>query len=302
VDPNYSISQPVELGGAPAEKLRLHTVYRLYASQFRRWFAITAPTSVIASVILLIAHQRIREIFRSIPRGEIAYHSGANAEAGVLRYASFFIAWFLGCFALAAIAAVVNGLESEDDTEVWRSDSFQRARQHLGRLLLAAFITSSMFLLGMAVLLFVEVTLFRRFGWAQFSKYNYGASLVGILIIASIVSWFGMAIPLIVSDDIGGWAALRKSFRLSNGYETFLSLLVLESTLGSFVAWYATRFGLDLIVPAYLRYTTWYGWLIYFVGIFAAAAVEPPMFIGFSLLASTKRDVNWPPPGGRPVR
>jgi len=102
-----------------------------------------------------------------------------------------------------------------------------------------------MFLLGMAVLLFVEVTLFRRFGWAQFSKYNYGASLVGILIIASIVSWFGMAIPLIVSDDIGGWAALRKSFRLSNGYETFLSLASSRINIGFFcrVVRYALRTG-----------------------------------------------------------
>lgn len=90
MDPNYSIAQPVELGGTPAQRLQLHTVYSLYRSHFHRWFAITAPTSLIASVILFVADQRIREIYRSIPRGEIAYHPGAIAGTIVLRYGSFF--------------------------------------------------------------------------------------------------------------------------------------------------------------------------------------------------------------------
>jgi hypothetical protein len=286
VDPNYAILQPVELGGVPAPKLKLRSVYTLYTSQFRRWFGITAPTSLIASVVLLMADQRIRAIYRSIPRREIPYHLSEIAETVVLRYGGFFIAWFLGCFALAAVATAVNGLDSGDDREVWTSDSFQRAREHFGRLFLAALVTFGMFSLGMAAVLFVEVTLFRKLGWAQFSRYNNGAAFLGTLIIANIVSWFGMAIPLVLWADVGVWAALKRSLRLSNGYETLLSMLVFESAVGSFVAWYAVHYGLTFLFPLHFRSMEWYGWLVYFVSILASAAVQPPMFIGFSMLAA----------------
>ena len=125
-------------------------------------------------------------------------------------------------------------------------------------------------------------------GWARFSRFNYEASFVGVVVVSSIVSWFGMAIPLILAGDSGAWAALRKSLKISNRYEIFLSLLVCESMVGSYLAWYAVHYGLKFLFPAQLRYTAWYEWLVYFVTILASAAVQPPMFIGFSLLEATE--------------
>jgi hypothetical protein len=95
-----------------------------------------------------------------------------------------------------------------------------------------------------------------------------------------------MAIPLILAGGVGAWGALKKSVKLSNGYEGFLFLLVVESVVGSYFAWYAVHFGLPFLLPAQLRYTAWYGWVIYLAAVLASAAVQPPMFIGFSLLAS----------------
>lgn len=286
MDPNYLIVQPVELGGVPRPMLLLKDVYSLYTGQFRRWFAITAPTSLLASVVLLMADERIRAIYRSIPRGEIPYNLGEVAETGVLRYGSFFISWFLGCFALAAIATVVNRLDGDDGNSVWISDSYQRARERFGSLLLAACSTFGLFLVGMSVVLFVEFAVARVVGWAHFSRFNMSAVLVGYVVVASIVSWLGMAIPLILSGDVGVWTALKRSMKLSNGYEGFLFLLVVESLAGSYVAWYAVHYGLPFLFPPSLRHAEWYGWLVYFVSVLASAAVQPPMFIGFSLLAA----------------
>jgi hypothetical protein len=112
------------------------------------------------------------------------------------------------------------------------------------------------------------------------------AGFAGVVVISIITSWFAMAIPLILAEDIGAWAALRKSLRLSNGYEGFLSLLVCESLVGSYVAWYAVHYGLTFLFPAQFRYSAWYGWIVYGLTILASAAVQPPMFIGFSLLAA----------------
>jgi hypothetical protein len=285
VDLSYSNAQPVELGGMPRPRLLLKDVYVLYGSQFRRWFLITAPTSVLASVVLLMTDQRIRAIYRSIPRGEIQYHLSEVAETYLLRFGGFFISWVLGCFALAAIATVVNGLDHGDSNEAWRSDSYQKAREHFGSLLLVALLTFCAFLMGMAAEEFVEFAAIRVLGWKHFSQFGLAESLIGYVVVASVVSWLGMAIPLILSGDVGVWAALKRSVKLSNGYEGFLFLLVVESVAVSYVAWYAVHYGLPFISPPAFRQTQWYGWLVYFVSVLASAAVQPPMFIGFSLLA-----------------
>jgi hypothetical protein len=287
VETNYSSVQPVELGGAVQSRVSLKDVYTLYGSQFRRWFWITAPLSVLAAVVLLMADRYVNSVYGSIPRGELQDHWGEIAGASAVRCGGFFISWFLGCFALAAIATVVHGLDRDDNDGVWRSDTYQRAREHIGALFVAALFTFGVFVAGAAILGLVEFSLIRAVGWARFSRLNLVVGNVGYVVVASIVSWFGMAIPLILSADIGAWAALKKSLRLSNGYEGFLFLLVVESLAGSYVAWYAVHYGLTFLFPLQLRYTEWYGWLVYFVAILASAAVQPPMFIGFSLLAAT---------------
>jgi hypothetical protein len=53
-----------------------------------------------------------------------------------------------------------------------------------------------------------------------------------------------------------------------------------------------SHYGLALLFPAHLTYTAWYGWLVYFVTILASAAVQPPMFIGFSLLANNEHSLD----------
>lgn len=286
MDPNYLIMQRVEFGGAPRPRLLLKDVYKAYIAEFRCWFAITAPTSLLAAVVLLLADRKINEIFRSFPITQISFHMREVAEAGVLRYGSFFISWFLGCFALAAIATVTSGLNKGEQNDVWVSDSFQRARERIGPLFMAAILTFGIFLAGMAVAEFILFAVIRAVGWARFSRYNYWANSIGYVVVGSVVSWFGMAIPLILAEGTGVWSALKRSVKISDGYEIFLFLLICESVIGSYVAWYGVSYGLAFLFPSQLRYTEWYGWLVYFVTIFASAAVQPPMFIGFSLLAS----------------
>jgi hypothetical protein len=211
---------------------------------------------------------------------------GAVAAAMAVRFGSYFISWLLGCFALAGIATVVNNLDGEDIDSVWRHDSHQRAREHFGGLVLAALFTFCSFGAGIAVEEFVISSVIRLVGWSHFARFNYGVSFACVVVVASIVCWLGISIPLIVTGNIGAWAALKKSVELSNGYEGALFWLVVQSGVGSLVAGYATYYGLKLLFPIDLQYTLWYGWLVYIVAVLAGAAVEPPLFIGFSLLAN----------------
>lgn len=285
VDPSYLPEQRYGFDGGAQPRCSMRDVFTQYRQQFRRWFAITAPTSLTASFVLWIADDRIRAIYRSFPLRGIQYHWAEQAEASLFRFGSFFISWLLGCFALAAIATVANGLDVDDSETAWKSDSHQRAREHFGQIVLIGLLTFLAFLVGMAGVGFVTFAIIRVVGWTRFARFGSLAAVVGYVAIAGITSWFGMAIPLVLRGNIGVWSSLKRSLKISNGYEGFLVLLVIESVVGSYVAWYAVRYGLALLFPASLRYSTWYGWLVFIVSILAAAAVEPPMFIGFALLA-----------------
>lgn len=99
----------------------------------------------------------------------------------------------------------------------------------------------------------------------------------------------GASIPLLLRGDTKLLAALKRSVELSSGYEGALFLLVVESVAGTFVAAYGTFYALHLLVPSTLRYTPWYGWVVNLIAMLVSAAVEPPLFIGFSLLAEPEQ-------------
>jgi hypothetical protein len=138
---------------------------------------------------------------------------------------------------------------------------------------------------------FVEFAAIRVARWSHFSHFShfprfvYVAGLVGIVVVAGVVSWLGTAIPLILRGNTSAWKALKRSVELSDGYEGALLLLVVETLAGSYLAIYATFYGLSFLFPDPLRNAFWYGWVVMALAIIAGAAFEAPLFIGFSLLA-----------------
>jgi hypothetical protein len=243
-----------------------------------------APTTLLAGVVFLWANSGIRIVMRGIGVFELLNHWDRVVEATVLRFGSFFVTWFLGCFALATIASVINRLGDSDET-AWISDRHQRAREHLGSVFVAALITFSVFLAGNALSELVQNAAVRVVGWPRFSRFSYAAGLIGYLTVATLVSWLGASIPLLIRGDTNVWAALKRSLELSSGYEGALFLLVVESVAGTFVAGYGTVYILHAFVPGQFRYTLWYGWGVNLTAILAGAAMEAPLFIGLSLLA-----------------
>jgi hypothetical protein len=231
-------------------------VQRIYTRQFREWFAITAPTSVVAALILALADREIRTIYLSRSWFEITQPT-MLAETFGLRFGSYFFAWFLGCFALAAIATVVGRLDGEEENAPLR-DKHQRAREHLGAIFKTAIATFVAVLIGMAILEFAIMTVMKVAGPRHFSRNTYYVgTLIGTFVIAGIVSRLGMAIPLVVRGDIGVW---------------------------TYVGWYAVHFAL-MLVPGWVKFSAWYGWGVLIISTLASAAVSPPMFIGFAVLA-----------------
>jgi len=289
VESNYPPASQVEAVAPPRPGFLLQQVHLLYRNQFWTWFGIMLPTSLLADVVVVGADRQIRSMFKAVPLHEIPNHWDKVVAAGILRFGSFFAVWFLGCFALATIASVVNGLEGESGGAIWIPDRHQRARDHLGGVFAAALITFCVFLAGTAVSEFVQGAAVRLVGWSRFSRFSYAVGLIAALAVASLVAWLGASIPILIRGDTKLLAAFKRSVGLSNGYEGALFLLLVESVAGTFVAGYATFYALRLLIPSHFRYAPWYGWLVNLVAILASAAAEPPILIGFSLLADPER-------------
>ena len=268
--------------------LLLSAVHRIYHQQFRRWFGIMAPASLLGGIILLLADQRVRAIFNGIPGNGLAIHFLDIFAAGAIRFGGFFLSWLLGAFALAAVATAVNELDHEDEGASWRRDSYQRARERFGSILLIAVTSFAAFLLGVVAFGFVEAAAYKILGHSRFLHYSYALSLTVYVCVASLVSWLGASIPLTLAGDTA-WIALKRSVELSSGYEGALLLLVIESVVGSLFAWYLVVHGLSYLLPPVLIYSSWYGWVLNIVAVLASAATEPPLFIGFALLANSDR-------------
>ncbi len=221
------------------------------------------PTSIIAAVVLQATDWKIRQIYAVIPRAELPYRWREIALAYFLRVGGSFVAWLFGCYALAAIATIVSGLDEDSETTAWTSDSFQRAREHFLPIFGVAGFTFCAFALGIAAIGIVEIAFGRLMGWSRLLRHSAWLGVVGYLIVACVVCWYGMAIPLVIHRRTGTWPALKRSVKISNGYEIFLFFLVLESLVASYLAWYVARYGLALLLPTVLRSSVWYGWIVY---------------------------------------
>ena len=289
VETNYSHVLQAEAPKTVEPWLLLKSVHKIYHDQFRRWFGIMAPTSLLAGIVLVVADLQLRAIWGSVPLGQLRFHLADIAAAGAVRLGSYFMDWLLGCFALAAIATVVNDMDQGDVAEGWRRDSYQQAREHLGALVALAFITLVAYFSGMIAFDFLKFTALRRTHWFHLLKYTYPIVVIESVVVASLVSWLGVAIPLILKGNTRVRTALKKSVELSNGYEGALFLLVVESVAGSMIVWYTVVHGLPLFLPRHLIYTAWYGWLLNAVGVLAASTIDAPLFIGLSVLADPER-------------
>lgn len=287
MDTNYVLPLHADAPESRRPAFLLKTVYRVYRERFGTWFAIIAPTSLVAAATLIIVDYRTREIYHSIPRGEISHHKADIVEIGLLRFAGFFFSWLLGCFALGAISSEINAdAEKEEDKGPWKHDAHQQTRQHFGQVLSIACLSFFAFLVGLALAQVVEFAAGKTLGHQRFGPFAYWAGVAGYIVVASIASWLGAAVPLVVKGDCSVWAALKTSIALSSGYEGAFLWLVLQSVLGSYAGWYLTHYLAGALLPHAILHTVLGYWSVIAAAVLASAAADPPIFIAFSLLAN----------------
>jgi hypothetical protein len=256
VESNYSLALQGQGVDAPRPGLLVRTAYRVYKNRFSTWFAIMAPTSLIAAGILTLADYRIRQIYKSIPRGDFLLHPGVIVIPLIWRFGSYFLSWLLGCFALGAIGTEVSADGGEEEeSSAWKHDAHQRTRERFGQVFLLALVTFGALLAGLALVEVVQFAAIRVIGWQRLRPYSYVVALVSTVVVASIVSWLGTAFPLSISGRMGVWAALKSSIELSSVYEGALVLLVVHSVAGPYISWLVIHYIARILLPLSFLYT-----------------------------------------------
>src|SRR5262249_46876048 len=98
-----------------------------------------------------------------------------------------------------------------------------------------------------------------------------------------VLSRFALAVPAVILDDCRVGQAMFRSDELTQGRWLILSVLLAKSLIRSYVAamcpfWLASLIHLNAPVPS------WFRWILTVASMLGVTAIEPTVFVGFTLL------------------
>lgn len=249
--------------------------YELYAKRFWTYFRMALLPATIAlfvrSLVLLIA-QQLRGM------GWLGHKWSLGTS---LTLAEQGLYWVTSAFFFAAVAA--NVLSDEDGDSVPFSDAYSKARERLGGVIVVALIVWTLFIVtrGLALLAIFEVLQRVRSHWIV----QMIAFLLPIWLIAGLLSRLGLAIPeLINNPKTSISAAIRSSIRKTENWEPFFMAFLAKSAILGYGAYWLGNSALDWLWGQGALNETSYPWAERLIYITIAAALEPPLFIAFSVL------------------
>lgn len=95
LDTNYYL-QP-QPSRSPRSQDLLRRTYQLYRTNFRTWLAITAPASILATAVVIMADDKVRAISYAVSPRDYVDGWREMLEAFLIRYGAYFLAWLSGC-------------------------------------------------------------------------------------------------------------------------------------------------------------------------------------------------------------
>lgn len=262
-------------------KLVLARTYELYAARFWTYFRIAIVPAVIAYVISYLWRIVIRQLVRAdfFP----PFSGKWLAMVTALEWTRGAIYWTISAFFLAAIAATFarDALKGPPAA----ADAYTLLRMRMGAVAAVAVMIWTMFYIGRTASSFAVLQLLNalHIGLQNFWV-TTGAFAIPILLLAGLLSKFGLAIPELMHNSSSSIRnALKKSMKETAGWEVFFMVFLVKSAaIGYGIYWIAGQ-GLDWLWQHWTlnpNRFSWVEWSVYII----AAVVETPLFIAFSVL------------------
>ena len=291
----------------------LHQVYHMYRDHHRKFAAITIPAALFAAFVLSLSRsEAVYLAHEALVHQELLYSRLHLVETQAAEILGYFLSWFFGCFAFAATADGVRALLEPGPDEIDVADAYSKARQRIGAIFVFAVLTFSIAAVG-------SIASFRIAAHLAFGTVNRNFSVPVLwilgtgccLVVYAFLTRYALAIPKLMDSQVGIWAAMKSTVTLTDGYDGYLFLLTVESIVGTAIgAYVGAEFAILALQRTSLAQADWTPWVIVFTAALGSAFVQPPMFIGFSLLyleQTRERDPRpiasasfLPGPGGTP--
>jgi hypothetical protein len=259
----------------------LRSVERIYRRNIRIFVLILLPAVVFGYFVIIIASNRIAVFARSIS------HSTSPAweftAVFLLRFGSFLASWLVYCFAFGAIFYAVRDIRNQ--LQPTSEGSFAPVREALGR-----FLRLSSFLFLVCVIPVVAMmgltavflsVLLERFGLGFSLSYYYAASLPLLLLTFGVLARWTLAVPVLLNEGTGVWAAMKRSNSLTDNRLLALTILIIEGFLGTFLAQQIPLRIVGALVGSN-GLTEWQFYALYGFSLVCALFVQPIMFVGFA--------------------
>jgi hypothetical protein len=264
----------------------LSTTYGLYRQRFGTFFRIALPAVLVAFAYRYFERSVLNPMLRS------AWNSKYFWVVVISPVVTKSVYWLISSFFFAAVATHV--LRSDENPRAL-SDAYSIARARIGPIIAIGVTTWLLFEAGAilgngALYILLDDLRIRLAGTAGTIIFS-----VPLLLVAGLLSRWGLAIPaLMTNPHIRAFDAMKESIRKSENWEFFFMLFLVKSALIGFGVYWVVDFLLMTLSARDGVSGAIYPWLQSAVYICAAAALESPLFIAFSVLykdaQSTERD------------
>lgn len=259
----------------------------IYRSDWKQHFLTALPPAIISVLIYVAGNLLLIELYRKARPFDVNRMLLITAKALAVRLSEFGLPWVLTTIAYAAVSA--NILVKSPASERAISDSYSSARERLGPLSRVGLITFAAMVAGYAISSACAFVLgFSSFVSKQYRLVTLEVVMAGGLILwASLLSRAALSVPILMTSDnwaLGAWGAIKKSIKMSDGYEPYFILLVAQTLLLSFFGpWMGRQMLLQLWSRGAVSANA-YEWIGYSLDALLPAAIETFAFVGFTVL------------------
>lgn len=256
--------------------------------QKQSWFFIRliTPAVVITYVITKFVNNVIRQLsphtyWRDLPQARLIE---VTLTSCFIRLGQYVVSWLMFCFAFAAICSAVGQSQRGGTPSI--GDSFTEFRGRTGLFLRLSLLLFVLFL-GIQIVWIGAVMSSSALAYTHHFRMTrlenllltYALWYLGIL----VFSRFGLAIPAFLREGCSVGSAMFRSDELTEGQWLKLAVLLGKTAIGGYVAgmlpfWLAAWFLTGARVP------WWFENALMVLSIAGVSAIEPMLFIGFTLL------------------
>jgi hypothetical protein len=268
----------------PARVLWQRTLL-IYRSDWKQHFLTALPPAIISVLIYVAGNLLLVELYRGTRPFDVNHMLLVIAEALPVRLTEVGLPWILTTIAFAAVSANILGKNPARERAM--SDSYSSTRERLGPLFRVGLITFAAMVAGYAIWCSFLI------GFSSSIPKQYRVMTLEVVLAVGVILWAGilsraaLSVPFLMTRDNrnrGAWDAIKKSIKMSEGYEPFFIFLVAQTLLLSFLGPWLGRL---VLLQLYLRGSVSanaYKWIGYCLDALLPAAIETFAFVGFTVL------------------